>query len=331
MPAKSPVTSRSDRRIVAKAPSKAAAALPETPLGRDLVVPGLGRHPRVRDVVRVAIARSTQDLLRYDEGVRRGVTVDDLRHFRVATRRLRSDLRTLRPLLHREWADGLRSELRWLGAEIGPVRDLDVLTIRMASRSKALDEIDGAAVARIHEMLTAERERSRVRLLRALGSARYLTLLDHLIDAVNEPEFLDDAIAGSSGSRELPGLVRSAWKDVRKAAIGLSLESPDETLHDVRIMAKRCRYAAEVAQLAAGRDAKRFAGAIRSLQRVLGEHQDTVIAEAWLRTTAAADPSLGLVAGLIIAAERADRVRLRLAVPSTWASIDRPELRDWLD
>ena len=40
---------------------------------------------------------------------------------RVATRRLRSDLRTFEPFLDERFAAELRGELRWLGAELGAV------------------------------------------------------------------------------------------------------------------------------------------------------------------------------------------------------------------
>ena len=46
---------------------------------------------------------------------------------RVAVRRLRSLLRTARPLLDRPWAESVRAELDWLAGRLGVVRDLDVL------------------------------------------------------------------------------------------------------------------------------------------------------------------------------------------------------------
>ena len=57
--------------------------------------------------------------------------VEALHQMRVATRRLRSDLRTFRPLLDPDWSESLRDELNWLGAVARRVRDLDVLLERL--------------------------------------------------------------------------------------------------------------------------------------------------------------------------------------------------------
>ena len=45
------------------------------------------------------------------------------RGIRSQTRRLRSDLRTLRVALDPDWTHELRGELRWLGGELGAARD----------------------------------------------------------------------------------------------------------------------------------------------------------------------------------------------------------------
>lgn len=62
--------------------------------------------------------------------------------------------------------------------------------------------------------------------------------------------------------------------------------------------------------------AARFAEAVSDLQTLLGNHQDTVVAESWLRETAAAIPASSLVAGELIAQQCLERICLlgRVAV-----------------
>ncbi len=79
-----------------------------------------------------------------------------------------------------------------------------------------------------------------------------------------------------------------------------------------------------------GKDARRFARALADLQTVLGEYQDTTVAEAWLRSAAKALPSTRLVAGELIAFEREDRVRLRAEFRKVWKKTSRRKLRKWL-
>ena len=77
--------------------------------------------------------------------VRIGEDPEGVHQARVATRRLRSHLRTFRKLLEPEWAEPLRDELGWLGDELGGVRDADVLLDRLKSRIAALDDDDRVA------------------------------------------------------------------------------------------------------------------------------------------------------------------------------------------
>ncbi len=58
-------------------------------------------------------------MLAHDPGVRLGEDPEELHQLRVATRRLRSVLRTATPLLEATWAQALRDELSWLGDELG--------------------------------------------------------------------------------------------------------------------------------------------------------------------------------------------------------------------
>ena len=100
----------------------------------------------VREVIARAIADSVVRLIEHDAAVRLGEDPEGVHQARVATRRLRSHLRTSRSMLERDWCDGLREELGWLGDELGAVRDLDVLEERFRRHGSALpgDDAGGA-------------------------------------------------------------------------------------------------------------------------------------------------------------------------------------------
>ena len=57
--------------------------------------------------MRAAIAAGVRRMILNDPRTRLG-EVEPLHQMRVGTRRLRSDLRTFRPLLDRDWAESLR-------------------------------------------------------------------------------------------------------------------------------------------------------------------------------------------------------------------------------
>ena len=112
-------------------PKFVRALLPRSAEPPEIVVRKVGPKSTVLEVVRASIAVSAERMLRHDAGVRLGEDPEAVHQARVATRRLRSDLRTFRSLLDPEWNESLRVELGWLGGELGTVRDLDVLDARV--------------------------------------------------------------------------------------------------------------------------------------------------------------------------------------------------------
>ena len=155
--------------------------------------PRLGRTSTPIDVVRAAIASGTQRLLANDPVVRQDSDPEGVHQARVATRRLRSDLRTFGALLDPDWTDALRAELGWIGGLLGAVRDADVLLERLDDRIAALPPPDVDDAKHLLDALSERRERDRAELLDAMRSPRYLALLDHLVDASREPALALDA------------------------------------------------------------------------------------------------------------------------------------------
>jgi CHAD domain-containing protein len=294
-----------------------------------VTVEDVGPTAATGEVVRRALARSVAQLLRHDPGVRRGDDPEDVHQLRVATRRLRSDLRTFAPLLNEGWVDDLRSGLAWLGALVGAVRDADVLTGRLQAQLRALPDSEAASGAALIARLAAERDAARSAMMAGLRSPRYEVLVEQLVRAAREPQLSEDgARTAAAPARDLlPTLVHRRWRRLAAAAGALGDEPSDQALHRVRILAKRCRYAAEAAAPVVGRRMGRFAAAIEEVQDLLGSHQDAVVAEAWLR--AAATPDDALAAGELIVMQRLERDRLRDAWPATWAAASAPKLRRW--
>jgi CHAD domain-containing protein len=293
----------------------------------EVPAPDLGAKPTAREVVEAAIARSVRAIVLNLPGVRLGEDDEAVHQARVGTRRLRSDLRTFRPLLDRDWARELTDELRWLGDALGKVRDLDVMLITLADVIATERSVTPADAAQLIEVLEAERDDRRRALLEALGTTRAFELLDVLIDASQNP--MTEPEADGPATDVLPRLVRKPWRRIERAVDRLDAESPDEELHAVRILAKRCRYAAEAVRPAAGKNAKRFAKAMSNVQDCLGELNDAVLISNHLRRTAAADPETAYVAGQLsgILAVRAHGTAA--AFRPVWQEASKQRLRRW--
>ena len=91
----------------------------------------LSKRAPAGEVITHAIADGVWRLLRHDPIVRLDSDPEGVHQARVATRRMRSDLRTFRALLDPDWVAALRAELGWLGGEFGQARDADVLLDRL--------------------------------------------------------------------------------------------------------------------------------------------------------------------------------------------------------
>lgn len=309
-----------ERRAESPARSDAAAEL--------VVVPDVGRDATVADVVRRALAGSVLRLLRHEPGVRLGADPEDVHQARVATRRLRSHLRTLRDVVEPEWAGGLRRELRWLGRNLGAVRDADVLRGRLRSRAASLPEADRPDVDALLVALDGQREQARERLLSSLREPRYPALRDALLEAARAPLVLGETAAAPAGPTLRPAL-SARWKGLARA-IDVVIEDPgDEALHAARIRAKHARYAAEAVTPLFGKRAEAFAKAATALQDVLGEHQDAVVAGAWLRQAAGASPASAFVAGRLAELEAEAGRAAEAAWPRAWKTLSRKRLRFW--
>jgi CHAD domain-containing protein len=129
----------------------------------------------------------------------------------------------------------------------------------------------------------------------------------------------------------LPGLVRRPWRHLRQAVEALGDDPPDEALHDVRIQAKRLRYAAEAAAPVVGRPARRLASAVAEVQGALGDMHDAVVAEEWLRQAARSAPaSTALVAGELITLEREEQQVGRETWAKPWKRASAKQMRSWL-
>jgi inorganic triphosphatase YgiF len=278
------------------------------------------------ELVRHAIAVSVASLMRHDPGVRLGDAPEDVHRARVATRRLRSQLRTFRTLLDPQWADALREDLRWLGSGLGSVRDRQVMSARFRSRTSALAEEDGPIVAELSSELQAESEEARGRLVLDMRSDRYIDLIERLVEASRAPALT--AQAQQRAALVVPALARRDWRRLRKGVTQLHDQPADPELHRIRILAKRVRYAAEAAEPLAGKIAHRFAEAAAALQDVLGDHQDSVTAQGWLRE--AGRGPRAFTAGELTAMEREAAAQDRATWHNVWKKVDRKRLRRWM-
>ena len=261
---------------------------------------------------------------------------DAVHKMRVATRRLRSALRTFGPLVDPAVARPLRDELKWLAAELGAARDAEVMRERV--RAAVADEHPDLPVRAGAEAALAELDQiyraAHDRVLAELDGDRYHRILLTLCGLVEQPPLWKKA--GKAAGTVLPGLVGGSFDRVRRLVERAGSlpdgAERDEVLHDARKAAKEARYAGESVAAVFGDDATAFAAAMEGVQEALGEHQDSLLTRERLHELAlrATSPEVAFLYGRLHAREEQRAGQLQQRFDAAWNAATRKRLHRWL-
>jgi CHAD domain-containing protein len=288
---------------------------------RDTVTPIREQRTRKRapaiEHVRAYLRAQVAEIERTDPLIRSGDDPDAVHDFRVAARRMRSVLKSTRALFDEDWLKALRDELRWIAGELAAARDLDVLLARLGKEA-------GPDEAPVLKLLETERRRAWKRARAALSGDRYLKLLDRITAAVEAPPVRQADLS-------LEAVAAREFKKLRRAARTLGPEASADKVHRARILAKRARYAAELAEPVAGKRARRFVKAAKQFQDVVGAHQDAVVAADRIHGVVERTKSMecAFAAGRLVERTTARRRKARRELPRAWKRLERRGRKVW--
>ncbi len=285
------------------------------------------------DPLSVRLRVQYEELLVRDVDVRRELH-DGVHQMRVALRRLRSCLRTFRPLFEAEAADRLGEELAWLAGSLGACRDAEVVRERLLADLAGLPAVHvlGPVRASLGDDLLGIELAARAEAFETLRSPRYGALLDLLSAFVAAPPYRE-----RPKRARLRSLLADELGRVDRAAVRAEGERGAErelALHEVRKAAKRARYGAEALAPIEGGPARRLAAVYSELQSVLGERHDSTVLIDILRAhgaRAGVRPSEnGYTYGLLVGLELARVAGSDADIASALARTRRPNVRDFL-
>lgn len=257
---------------------------------------------------------------------RGGDSPEAVHQLRVAVRRLRSAMSTFEALVAGPELDVLKGELKWLSGACDEARNLDVFleeTYRPAAHGNAA--IHG--LADLGQALEAARGKAHARARGAAASTRLRDLLLELHAWVETGAWLEPLADGGGPARDFAVQALSARRrKLAKRGRGL-MELSDGERHQVRIQAKKLRYAAEAFRpLLKDKPARRLIKKTKALQSALGALNDGATAEALLTSLALEGPALyaaGHLAGEV-AADRDGRLRAAARAWSAYRDVEDP-------
>lgn len=237
-------------------------------------------HPadRLTDVAHKTLARHFGRMEWNEPGTRLGIDPECLHDMRVATRRLRTALDLFETAIPDHPRLEFASDLRWIGRALGRVRDLDVALARAEELTADAPELEQAAWRIFRHALELDRARARVRLIERLDSDRCAAFLNGARAWIAAPPPASEALpaGGTPAYTVAPRLIAERMGALAAAYEEAERRVDQPSLHDLRIAAKRARYAHEYFGETGGNRASRRSKRLARLQDFLGDHQDAV-------------------------------------------------------
>jgi len=312
------------------------------------------RYPRVRKSTGIkaddSMAEAGRKIFRFhfarmiahEEGTRKGDDIEELHDMRVSTRRMRAAFEVFSPYFRPKVVKAHLKGLRATGRALGRVRDLDVFMEKAQHYLESLPETDRYGLDPLLNAWEEERASDRDLMLAHLDSESYQTFKRSFNGFVTTPGI--GAKSNQNGKanpylvRELaPILIYSRLAAVR-AYESIVPNAGIEQLHALRIEFKKLRYTVEYFREVLGDGANEVIEDIKGLQDHLGDLNDANVAcqilQQFINTWEERQIDLPLYERqnpepvvAYLAAKHAERYRLMITFPETWAHFNRPEFR----
>lgn len=201
----------------------------------------------------------------------------DIHQGRVAARRLRSLLKTFRPLLNVRRARLMRADLRSFARALARVREADVRRDMLVELSKLEPRVSPRDHRRLVGLLDDQCSETRDSLRRHRAEPGWAALLAAL---GGDSTISELAVRPDVSLADLLQLVDDSWQP----AIRLLKREPTEAaeLHALRLALKHCRYALEPLADVQPKDTTPLLRRLRAAQDRIGEHRDVLLAAQWV-------------------------------------------------
>jgi CHAD domain-containing protein len=303
--------------------------MPAGPLGAPELPPGLS----VGAACAFACAHLGRVILHYAPLAAAREGTEPVHQMRVAVRRLRSALALFGRAVAGAEVEAAKAGLGALGRALGPARDWDVFTTGSGEAVAAAFPAD-AAVARLIAAAGRRRDACYDELRRVLDSAEFRRLGITLATlAAARPWERVAPQDGDAAARRVEALGASLHEYAARAlsrrlrhltAHGDDISAlPEDTLHAIRLRAKRLRYGAEIfAPLYPRREARRFIRRLTRLQEWLGHLNDGTVAATLMAELGRAG-GRGFAAGVVCGFVAAGAAGARARIERSWRKFRR--------
>ena len=251
-------------------------------------VKGINCNARAPEGIKLVLVTRFQEMSALHEAAMKWSDPEGVHSMRVASRRLRSALRDFTPYLHKRGLKSTQRQLRSLADALGEVRDQDVAIM-------ALEKLATHAPTEVSPVLKEYidgrkevRERARKELKSILMGNAFEELQSSFMDGVekvtavrkrktSDAETVAEITFGQMSRR----VILDRLKELEKLSNGLFNPFEIEDLHEMRIAAKRLRYAVELFEQCWSNSLAIYAKSVARIQSALGDVHDC---DVWIES-----------------------------------------------
>jgi triphosphatase len=229
-------------------------------------------------------------LLRHEPAALAG-EADGFHQMRVALRRLRSALASVKAALPQDHYRQVLAELKWLASSLEAARNWDAFSSSLlAPVKKALPE--DADLKRLVEAAKRRRRAAYDIAKEAIGSRRYAASVLQLARWFEARGWREQSASEESAplfrtiAELAPYLIERRWRQVRKRSRHFA-KLPENERHELRIALKKLRYVIEfLGPLYDAREVKAVMRRVKPLQEELGYLNDVCTAQSLMKEIA---------------------------------------------
>lgn len=235
----------------------------------------------------IAIFQSQLAIMRQNqEGIRADIDTEFLHDFRVALRRSRAGLSEIKGIFSKDVTKRFKADLKRFATMTNRLRDLDVYLLKKDYYKSLLPEKLQPELEHLFRLLERERNREKKKVQQALNGSSYENTITEWSDFLASFQ-LGNSESGPKAKSPILDLgkifIFQAWKKVVTMGRGITLDSPDEALHKLRLECKKLRYLLEFfASLFPEKQMNYLVKQLKQLQENLGDFNDLCVQQATL-------------------------------------------------
>jgi len=246
-------------------------------------VKGIDCNAAASTGIKLVLDTRFEELLSLGEAALDWSDPEGVHSMRVASRRLRSALRDFMPYLRKRGLAPVIKQLKTIADALGEVRDQDVaITALEKIEAHAPSEIS-PAFKQFIEMRQEARDEARKKLKEILEKSELKQLKADFLAAVDKSTVTRaQAQPQLTFTRMSRAIILDRLRELEKLSSGLFKPLDVDALHEMRIAAKRLRYAVELFQQCWGNSVLTYAKRAARIQSALGEVHDC---DVWIESS----------------------------------------------